>query len=365
MTQALKITWDIGTAYDMFISLNVLHEPDRYGLRGAWAAGVRSRLPAAEREILEQMTASFVWPLPWVHTLPAPKDAITVLQSLEQMSPEARLPVLALHPSMPAEWGEILQQVAARRGWDEADLVALQAIYTERRSKRKSKTIRKKLTDILDLWADPMEFGEGMLSALKIYQRVFFEEEEHRIRPVLETALTQAQALAEELPVPDLLAELSQGLHFTELGQLREVVLAPSFWVTPLMVILPLSEGRKLLVYGARPADQSLVPGDPVPDALFQALKALADPTRLRIMRYLSGQPMTPAELSRRLRLRAPTVVHHLHILRLARLVHLTIGPEGRRYAARREAVTAAFALLNSFLGESSVSELEVTEDRE
>jgi DNA-binding transcriptional ArsR family regulator len=93
-----------------------------------------------------------------------------------------------------------------------------------------------------------------------------------------------------------------------------------------------------------------LIPGELVPDALFQALKALADPTRLRIMRYLSAEPLTPAELSRRLRLRAPTVIHHLHALRLARLVHLTIGHEGRRYEARREAVTTAFHLLDSYL---------------
>ena len=32
------LLWDIGTAYDMFISLDVLHNPDKFGLRGAWAA---------------------------------------------------------------------------------------------------------------------------------------------------------------------------------------------------------------------------------------------------------------------------------------------------------------------------------------
>src|SRR5690606_25511350 len=50
-----RIKWDIGTAYDFFISLWVLHEPEHLGLRGSWAAGVRSRLPAPERELLQRV----------------------------------------------------------------------------------------------------------------------------------------------------------------------------------------------------------------------------------------------------------------------------------------------------------------------
>jgi DNA-binding transcriptional ArsR family regulator len=95
------------------------------------------------------------------------------------------------------------------------------------------------------------------------------------------------------------------------------------------------------------------VPGEEVPDTLLQALKALADPTRLRIMRYLSAQPMTPADLSRRLRLRAPTVIHHLHALRVAGLLNLTLETSGeKRYAARKEAVGEIFKHISDFLEE-------------
>jgi DNA-binding transcriptional ArsR family regulator len=94
-----------------------------------------------------------------------------------------------------------------------------------------------------------------------------------------------------------------------------------------------------------------LVPGETVPDALLQALKAMADPSRLRILRYLSTEPLTQAELSRRLRLRAPTLTHHLSALRLAGLVHITVDVHTeRRYSARLEAVQAMVALLEKFL---------------
>jgi DNA-binding transcriptional ArsR family regulator len=94
------------------------------------------------------------------------------------------------------------------------------------------------------------------------------------------------------------------------------------------------------------------VPCEVVPDALFRALKALADPTRLRILRYLAAEPLSPAQLSRRLRLRAPTVIHHLHTLRLAGLVYLSFEAGDRRYAARIQAVATTFDALHRFLQE-------------
>jgi DNA-binding transcriptional ArsR family regulator len=143
--------------------------------------------------------------------------------------------------------------------------------------------------------------------------------------------------------------------------QVEEVVLAPSYWVTPLIFFGSADEKRPMYVFGARPPDASLIPGETVPDALLRALKALSDPTRLRILHYLTGEPLTPAELARRLRLRAPTVTHHLKTLRLAGLVQLTLSEEKemRRYAARSEAVTAAFASLQGFLEEGGTVSLE------
>ena len=57
--QPIKVFWDQGTAYDFLTSLYVLHFPDEFGLRGAWAAGVRSRLPNEAREFLEKIVGNF------------------------------------------------------------------------------------------------------------------------------------------------------------------------------------------------------------------------------------------------------------------------------------------------------------------
>lgn len=353
-----QVLWDWGTAYDLFMSLEILHKPADYGVRGAWAAGVRARLPITARETLEQTTPLIHVPLHWIYTLPEPKDALAVLYTLGQVPPEERLPLLTLYPEGPKEMAAILQSVAERNKWDEKDLAALQALYQCEEKEAPS----AKLTKLLNWWSRTEEFGEQYLAALRAYHEVFFAEEEKRIRPALQEALARAQDLAGRLELPDLLEELSQGLRFSELPDIAELVLVPSYWSTPLVLLGKANAECALWLFGARPTNASLVPGEVVPEALLRVLKALSDPTRLRIMHYLAQEPLVPAQLARRLRLRASTVTHHIKALRLAGLVQLTLGEgkEEKRYAARFEAIEAACTTLKTFLKEGQV---ESTED--
>ena len=344
----MNLAWDWGTAYDLFMSLEILHEPAKFGLRGAWAAGMRARLPPDAREMLEQAHEFVKIPLHWVYALPEPEDGATALWALAQVPPADRLAALTLSPCEAVEVVEILQGVAARRAWDEGDREALRAARTCEEGAPSPKV----LDDILAWWTRPEEFGERYREALEAYQEVFFAREEKRIRPALQEALAQAKELAGRLELVDLVEELSQGVRLAELPQVAELVLVPSYWITPLIMYGEIDAERLAWLFGARPPDASLVPGDPVPDALLRAVKALSDPTRLRILRYLSEEPLMPSELARRLRLRAPTVTHHLKILRLAGLVQMTLEKDKEKghYATRSEAVAAACASMQGFL---------------
>lgn len=359
MSNNVELLWDSGTAYDFFVSLEVLHEPDRYGLRGAWAAGVRSRLPAPERELLQEYATRIPWPLHWVHNLPAPKDARTVLREIAGLSPKERLDALAFGPYFPPGWKRILAQVTSRGTWDEVDLTAMETVYEQAHpdlaAKKKGKA-RKMAQNALEVWANASAVEGGLLAAFEAYYDEFFAEEELRIRAPLEEGLLRAQELAQKLPLEELLEELSQGVRIENELDVKRLILAPSFWATPYLLFTPMPKDTELWVFGVRPANASLVPGEVVPDALFQALKALADPTRLRILRYLAAEPLTPAELSRRLRLRAPTVIHHLDRLRLARLVQVSLASDARRYTARREAIMLACEMLEDFLNSENPS---------
>lgn len=348
------IQWEFGMAYEMFISLHVFHEPDYYGVRASWAAGVRSRIPAAERKLLEEVYPLISPPLTWIRSLPAPRDAISALWALKQIPPAERM-IKILGLDTPHSMGEdgnkhdqirsILLRIAETRSWQPEDVEFFVKLWGKKHSLK-----REKLERALDWWSRPEELGEGFLSGLQSYYQAFFEEEEKRIEPVLKAGLERAQELANRLTIEELFVELSQGIQLGDEFRASKFVIAPSFWTTPLIFFDRLDKDTLFFFFGARPAEMSAIPGESLPEGLVRSLKALADPTRLKILFYLSKESLSPSELAKRLHLRAPTVIHHLKELRLASLVELKFEDDDKRYAIRRQGLDSTFGNLNSFL---------------
>jgi DNA-binding transcriptional ArsR family regulator len=160
------------------------------------------------------------------------------------------------------------------------------------------------------------------------------------------------------LSFEDFFNEISQGLQLGDEFDASTYIIAPAFWTTPLVFFEKFDRTTMLLAFGARPTDMSVIPGEIVPDALVRSLKALADPTRLKIMRYLTHESLTPSEIARKLQLRPPTVTHHLKELRLAGLVEFSVMHEENRYTARRQGIEAAYQILNAFLEGKQIKEM-------
>lgn len=353
-----EIQWDFGTAYELFVSLHVLHEPDYYGVRPSYAAGVRSRIPAAERKLLEEVYPLTFVPLKWIHTLPAPKDAISALWALKQIPPAERMPKLhglnngynKYENSEEIEkytiFKEVLLRIATEGKWKPEDVEFFLKVFRKKHESTKKEAIERSLA----WWSRPAEFGEGFLSALQAYYQAFFEEEEKRVEPILKAGLRRAQEMAATMKFEEFFSELSQGIQVGDEFRAQQYIIAPAFWTTPLISYDKLDKDTLILLFGARPADMSVIPGETLPDGLVRSLKALADPTRLKILFYVSNESLSPSELARRLHLRAPTVTHHLSELRLASLVNVTIDGQEKKYRARREALQSTFTSLQDFL---------------
>jgi len=340
------LLWEMGTGYELFISLTVLHGPEYYGLRASWAAGIRSRIPAPERKFLEEVVPFLPFPLGWVHNLPEPRDSISALWALRQIPPERRLPLLVDIDSWEhAEIKAIWLRITEAHRWKKSDLTALQKAMHGKGEHFNEKAFPK----LLDWLARPAELGEALVTALQAYYQVFFAEEERRIQPVLQSGLERARKRSEGMRLADLLVDLSQGVHFEDV-QAEKLILVPAYWTTPLVILEKISPTESLFLFGARPATMSALPGELVPDRLLRSLKALADSTRLKILYDISQEEVTPSQLSRRLHLRAPTVTHHLNELRLAGLVNLTFRGQEKLYRARLEAIEEAFHSLKQFL---------------
>jgi hypothetical protein len=321
-----KITTDVGTAYDFFTSLYVLHEPKKFAVRGAWASGMLARLTAESRETLGKAWDVITCPVHVLPSLPEPKNVETLLWSLGRLDPVERLQRLAnpwtLKGSGPSS---VVAEVAERGRWTEADRQRLRDSLQQKSGAEKPLS-DEKLDGILDIWADAEAFGEAYLVALRNYYDVFFHEEEKRIGPAIQAAAERISGLAKTISLSDLIEEISAGIRYESFPDATELVLAPSYWITPLMLTVRLDASRMLLVFGARAASDSIVPGETVPDGLIRALKALSDPTRLRILRLVAERSLGAAELARTLRLRTPTMIHHLHALRLSGLIQIRMA---------------------------------------
>jgi DNA-binding transcriptional ArsR family regulator len=343
-----RIIWDIGTAYDLFISLYVLHNPTEFGVRSTWASGMRQRLPANERVSLEEIISKriFSLPLQWLSKMSEPKDSETAIQTLRKMPAIKRAFVLGdVHPDL----GNIYKDVIENGRFSQEQLETYKAVYREIYYKELTDS---KAAEKLSLWVDAQEYSERYLSALQAYYEVFFAEEERRILSALQDGLAWAQEKATKLNFSDLMFELSQGIRYEEnaFQGTDEIVLAPSFWASP--IIFYSIWQRTVIAFGARPKNASLVPGEIVPDSLVTALAALSDPTRLKILRYLAAESLTPTQLATRLRLRTPTVAHHLKSLRVAGLV-VVLPDIARRetyYQTRIEGLQDICTLLKDFV---------------
>lgn len=344
------IGWDYGTAYELFVSLMVLHHAEEYGIRAGWAAGIRSRIPADERRLLEEMLPFMELPIAWVHTLPEPKDSIAVQWAMRQIPADERMLKILGYDNCDDERCKIIVDVATHHAWDSKDLNFFVEMFKKKHKKGRESYSRERITTFLDWWSRPDEFGDMFLGALQAYHQAFFEEEEKRIGPILKQQLETAKELSKTKNAKELLAELSQGVSYDELFEIREVIFIPAYWITPMVMNMPVNENKHLLLFGARPSNMSVIPGEIIPDGLVRTLKALADPTRLKILHDLAHDELSPSEIARRLRLRAPTVTHHMNELRMAGLVHKIIKGQETRYRTRREAFDTMCDDMNDFL---------------
>jgi len=347
------IRWEIGTAFDLFVSLCVLTNPGRYGLRPTWAAGVRTRLSAEDRGTIEQAQPFVRVPIAWLMNLAVyPKTASAALDELAAIPPTERLEALTLNPATPDEVRDVLVHTCIHNDWNTHQQTIVKTHY-----RRQNILLKPAQMEALhDAWLDPAHFGERYLLSLKRYYQAYFVEGEAHVREVQEKGLTTAQDMAEHLPPERLLEALSKGVQFEEYfrngaGESPDFVLAPSYWSSPLIHIDRMDGNTIGVVFGCRDDSEGLVPGEVVPPMLMARLKALSDPTRLRILRHLAQAPLTPSQLAKKLGLRPPTVIHHLNQLRLAGLVQIILLAGGkRRYAFRREGAQDAMQSTLQFI---------------
>lgn len=347
----MDLSWDCSTKYDFFISLSVLLNPERFNVRPTWAAGVRSRIPSEERRVLKILHSHFHLPSIWCYKTPLPAKAGEALLLILQGIPDDHiLTELFLQTTEEQAIREQLKRIILLGCWQDEDIQPLKQEFEQLLIFNKSTEIKTLLT----LFCEPAETGRLYKKALVHYYHTFFKEEEERILPYLEKSLKQGRLLAESQPPLKLVESLCNGLTLQLEPSIQELVCSPSYWITPLISYDHISPGKSMLLYGCRPMTETVVPGENLSAHMMQSIKAIADPTRLKIIKLLQQAPLSPKVISDQLRLRPPTVIHHLQILRSCGLVHLILNEaEERLYSIEAEALQETLQELEDFLSPS------------
>jgi len=326
-----RVSWSAGPAYDLFASLFVIHHAESTGLRKAWAAGVRNRLSPDNRRVLSAFVPAFSVPVEWLAQLGEFPDAHDALDALDHV-PDSDVISRIVDEDI-LDHG-VVRRVMERGSYRPDDV---QTITGERDCKAFESADESWIGELLAACADPGSSGRGIKAALREYVERFFEEEQERIEVHQRTALARARRLAEKSSILDLVEELTGGLRLEDAARVAELRFVPSFWAGPLTLFRMIRDHTWVILFPARPRNVSLIPGDPVPDSLLRTLQAVSDQSRLRILKLLGSTPLTQAQIARELRLRPPTITHHLRILRFANLVRMSESVDGeKRYSLRK-----------------------------
>ena len=194
----------------------------------------------------------------------------------------------------------------------------------------------------------PQEHGQRLLSAIDAL-RGLWEELAGEAMSAIERDVAHRQAQLEGgTPIADIVMEATNGYELSGDPAVHRIVLLPSFWIRPWLVVGRRADAEVLTTVVAE--EFLVLPPEAPSPALLKLFKALADESRLKLLRRMSSGPVSLTEATAELEVAKATAHHHLSILRQAGLV--SIGGEGRasRYRLREDPPQAAATALTEYL---------------
>jgi DNA-binding transcriptional ArsR family regulator len=195
----------------------------------------------------------------------------------------------------------------------------------------------------------PEEYRDLLVDVIDRFHREVFADLADEAMGAIERDVAHRRAQLEGGTDPaEVVLEATNGFEIVDDPTLRRVVLLPSYWCRPWLVVGRLSDTEML----SSPVAEQFVPlpSEAPPPSLVKLFKALGDEGRLKLLRRMGSGPVTLSDAVAELGVAKATAHHHLSILRQAGIVSLR--DEGRRtlYALREEPPAAAQEALASYL---------------
>ena len=302
--QDAAVAFGYSPLLESVLSLHVLTEPKHHALQHGWIRAMRG-LPASLRREIAALSFLYRWTVPDC-VLPSADtgyDSFEVeLRRLRRLRTD--VVVFDLLRALYDHGGGA--RPARRRILASAEVrtVALRQAAAVGAHARRAAML---------LFEDPERFVERFASLLEGYWEAAFEAEWQRIEPKLAESVELAgRQIAGDGMYPFLLSLAPQlrvdpgggsfGLdvphdHRVALGPTNPLLLLPSVYVWPHVRVNCDKPWPLAVIYRAPHLARSLR-RRATPPQLVQLLKALADPTRLRILELIAKQPRSTQELA-------------------------------------------------------------------
>lgn len=175
----------------------------------------------------------------------------------------------------------------------------------------------------------PPDLGEARDRLVRIL-RAWNEQYFRSVDPaILDRLAAEAEARRSELPPADpvgYVTRATRGVLVEPTPGLEVVRLVPQYHFRPFNIY---GDYRGLTVF-SYPADIKPLEPEAPPPGLLRAFRALGDESRLRILRFLRGGPMSFTDVVRSSHLAKSTIHHHMITLRAAGLVRVHHVPHSQ-----------------------------------
>ncbi len=198
----------------------------------------------------------------------------------------------------------------------------------------------------------PKDLGarrDRFVALLRAWNDGYFRRFNKLVLAGLESDAEAKRAMLQRMKPEEVFEEATGGVVLLPSPDIKRVVLAPHYHARPWNLHDRLAWGP---VY-QYPADVVQAQADEPSSTLLRLTRALADESRLRILRYLSRGPRTFTEIAKFSELAKSTVHYHMMLLRAAGLVRVHVSYDGPdRYSLRPGALDKLGGRLADFLKE-------------
>lgn len=346
MTADLRVEVDDSPAYEVLLGLFAFSRPAEFqtGDAEAPSLGITNAMCSGRlRRVITRLGAGYC---PWDQLLgfasqmPRPRSVTRFLDELERTdAAELLLHLLGFYAERFPEHVRAAVADAADGSRTARELVIQTLCRTD----------TQRQTAMSQLLAMPAGQVQALtVEAVRRWHEEVFAREEAMVAPLLAGDASAKRALLSTSP--ELLIRIATGIRYVPKPWIEGVLLIPTVVLRPWVIA---TNYRRLRIYcyaiTEDAADRQELPLAP----MVRTYQALANVTRLRLIKTLAASPLTIEQLCRRLEEPESALRPHLATLRAARLVGLTCGDQ-TVYELRDDLLAAVGQPLKAYLDQAA-----------